>query len=52
MASSHSIEGDNGRGRPVAFERKRKIGTHKAGPSGNEDAFGHDRAGELNRSRL
>src|SRR5262245_32364916 len=36
------IEGNYSRGRPVAFERKCEIRADKAGPSGNEDALGHD----------
>jgi hypothetical protein len=36
------IEGNYSRGRPVAFKRKCEIGADKAGPSGNEDALGHD----------
>src|SRR5215470_4373070 len=36
------IERNYSRGRPVALERKCEIGADKAGPSGNENALGHD----------
>ena len=36
------IEGNDRRGRPVAFERECEVGADKTSPSSNENAFSHN----------